>query len=59
VFCRRRPVDPAWRPFCSERCKTRDLANWADESYRIGGEPSDDVSPDADPDAPYHPGSSS
>ena len=22
VLCRRRPVDAAWRPFCSERCKT-------------------------------------
>lgn len=24
-----------YRPFCSERCKTRDLALWATESYRI------------------------
>ncbi|MCC6921652.1 MAG: DNA gyrase inhibitor YacG [Nitrosomonas sp.] len=23
------------RPFCSERCKTMDLAQWAQESYRI------------------------
>ena len=30
VFCRRHPVDPAWRPFCSERCKMEDLARWAD-----------------------------
>jgi len=35
VFCRRHPVDAAWRPFCSERCKTQDLARWADESYRV------------------------
>jgi endogenous inhibitor of DNA gyrase (YacG/DUF329 family) len=49
VLCRRQPVDPAWRPFCSERCKVRDLANWADESYRVGGEPLDaDDSGDAD-----------
>jgi len=48
VFCRRQPVDPAWRPFCSERCKVRDLANWADESYRVGGEaPLDQDDPDA------------
>jgi endogenous inhibitor of DNA gyrase (YacG/DUF329 family) len=39
VFCRRKPVDPAWRPFCSERCKVQDLARWADGSYRIPGEP--------------------
>jgi endogenous inhibitor of DNA gyrase (YacG/DUF329 family) len=38
VFCRRQPVDPRWRPFCSERCKVRDLAQWADGSYRIPGE---------------------
>jgi uncharacterized protein len=39
VTCRRRPVAAEWRPFCSERCKVRDLANWADGSYRIAAEP--------------------
>jgi hypothetical protein len=39
VFCRRQPVDPAWRPFCSERCKLQDLARWADGAYRIPSEP--------------------
>jgi uncharacterized protein len=39
VFCRRQPVDPAWRPFCSERCKMQDLARWADGTYRVGGDP--------------------
>ncbi|PTQ87598.1 DNA gyrase inhibitor YacG [Nitrosomonas ureae] len=24
-----------FRPFCSERCKTADLSQWAQESYRI------------------------
>ena len=38
VFCQRRPVDPAWRPFCGERCKVRDLARWADGSYGVPGE---------------------
>jgi len=28
-----------YRPFCSERCKLLDLAAWADERYRIPGEP--------------------
>lgn len=37
VFCRRDPVDPAWRPFCSERCKLQDLARWADGAYRVPG----------------------
>ena len=27
------------RPFCSERCRVVDLAAWADERYRIPGEP--------------------
>jgi uncharacterized protein len=34
VFCRRHPVEPEWRPFCSKRCKIQDLARWADGSYR-------------------------
>jgi uncharacterized protein len=25
------------RPFCSERCRLRDLGNWAAERYRIPG----------------------
>ncbi len=37
VYCRRRPVDPAWRPFCSERCQLLDLGEWVDERYRIPG----------------------
>lgn len=27
-----------YRPFCSERCRLIDLANWASERYRIPGE---------------------
>ena len=37
VGCRRHPVDPAWRPFCSKRCQLQDLARWADEAYRVPG----------------------
>jgi uncharacterized protein len=43
VFCRRHPVDPKWRPFCSERCKLQDLARWADGAYRIAAEPVSDL----------------
>jgi len=25
-------------PFCSDRCRLLDLANWADESYRVPAE---------------------
>jgi endogenous inhibitor of DNA gyrase (YacG/DUF329 family) len=39
VFCRKHPVDARWRPFCSERCKLQDLANWADGTYRVAAEP--------------------
>ena len=39
VFCRRQPIDPAWRPFCSERCKLQDLARWVDGDYRVPAEP--------------------
>ena len=35
AFCRRAPVDPPWRPFCSERCKVQDLARWVDGSYKV------------------------
>ena len=42
VFCRKQPVDPQWRPFCSERCKLQDLARWADGDYRVAGEKTTD-----------------
>jgi uncharacterized protein len=35
VFCRREPMDPEWRPFCSQRCQLQDLARWVDGDYRI------------------------
>jgi endogenous inhibitor of DNA gyrase (YacG/DUF329 family) len=46
VFCRRQPVDPRWRPFCSERCRLQDLAQWADGAYRVPAEPADDADED-------------
>jgi endogenous inhibitor of DNA gyrase (YacG/DUF329 family) len=38
AFCRAHPVDPRWRPFCSERCRLQDLARWADGSYRVAAD---------------------
>jgi endogenous inhibitor of DNA gyrase (YacG/DUF329 family) len=38
-LCQRHPVDPEWRPFCSERCQLQDLARWADGTYRAAAEP--------------------
>jgi len=53
VFCRRHAVDPAWKPFCSERCKLQDLARWADGSYRVAAEPVDEGgNGDSDSDEP-------
>jgi endogenous inhibitor of DNA gyrase (YacG/DUF329 family) len=47
VFCRRHPVDPAWRPFCSERCKIQDLARWADGRYRVPADESQESRDDS------------
>ncbi|MBO6559427.1 MAG: DNA gyrase inhibitor YacG [Nisaea sp.] len=30
-----KPVDAAYRPFCSERCKTIDLGRWLGGEYRL------------------------
>ena len=53
VYCRRQPVDPAWRPFCSERCKLADLGHWVSGDYRVADEPvpsRDTEAPHDDPD---------
>jgi endogenous inhibitor of DNA gyrase (YacG/DUF329 family) len=47
-MCRRRPVEPASRPFCSERCRLLDLARWIDGDYRIAAEPVSADSPESD-----------
>jgi len=38
AHCRRQEAMPAWRPFCSERCKLVDLGAWATERYRVPAE---------------------
>jgi hypothetical protein len=50
VLCRTRPEDPRWRPFCSERCRTEDLARWAEGRYRVAAEPVRPADSDIDPD---------
>ena len=54
VVCRQRPIEEAWRPFCSERCKLQDLARWLDGVYRVPGDPAstDDRVPDSNHDGP-------
>lgn len=36
-----------WRPFCSERCRLRDLGAWASESYRVPAAPGEEDAPEA------------
>ena len=44
VYCRRQPVEPDWRPFCSERCKLLDLRNWIEGRYTVPGDPDSSLS---------------
>ncbi len=37
----RKPRVEAHTPFCSERCRDRDLAHWFNESYAVPGPPAD------------------
>lgn len=41
-ICRRRPVTPEFKPFCSRRCADVDLARWLGGDYRI---PDDEPAP--------------
>ena len=54
AYCRQRPADPQFRPFCSERCKMADLGRWLKGDYRVPVRPDDYVEddPDAVADAP-------
>ena len=52
-----KPVDAAYRPFCSRRCADVDLQRWLVGRYAIPAARDDDGdepegSPDADPDRP-------
>lgn len=41
-------LDDSWFPFCSKRCRTRDLANWATGAYSVpvpANEPDQDLQP--------------
>ena len=37
----RAPLSAEHAPFCSQRCKDRDLLRWLGEGYRIPGPPAD------------------
>lgn len=41
-ICRKEvQLDDPEQPFCSKRCRTVDLGNWAMERYRIPGPPAE------------------
>ncbi len=35
----RKPNDPRHAPFCSQRCRDRDLARWFTDGYSVAGPP--------------------
>lgn len=44
-----KPVDPAYRPFCSRRCADVDLQRWLSDGYAIPAAPEDDDEADSIP----------
>lgn len=42
AYCRAAPVVPAFRPFCSAGCRSRDLNAWLSDRYVIPGGSDDD-----------------
>ena len=42
-ICEQKPVDPAYRPFCSRRCADIDLGRWLKGGYAIPGSPADET----------------
>lgn len=47
----RQPMQAAFRPFCSARCKQVDLGRWLTGSYVIPGEPAESSLPTGEIDA--------
>jgi endogenous inhibitor of DNA gyrase (YacG/DUF329 family) len=51
-----KPMEPAFRPFCSARCKQVDLNRWFSESYRVPVQSADEEEDEtARPDRPEEP----
>lgn len=46
----RKPRSAEHAPFCSPRCKDRDLVRWLDDGYAIPGPPTDPDLPDLEAD---------
>jgi endogenous inhibitor of DNA gyrase (YacG/DUF329 family) len=41
AYCRQRPMESPWAPFCSQRCKDVDLGRWLRGDYRAAGDRDD------------------
>ena len=41
VYCRKRPAEAPWVPFCSDRCKMADLGHWLSGDYRVAARDTD------------------
>ena len=52
----RKPTNPEYRPFCSNRCADVDLGRWLNGSYRVATEetPEDDPTAARDDDETRH-----
>jgi endogenous inhibitor of DNA gyrase (YacG/DUF329 family) len=46
-ICRKAPVTPAFRPFCSRRCADVDLQGWLSGRYAIAAQEEDQPEADA------------
>lgn len=46
-----KPVEDAYKPFCSKRCANVDLHRWLTGSYAVPAVEDDEPVPDYDPDA--------
>ncbi|WP_353199288.1 DNA gyrase inhibitor YacG [Sandarakinorhabdus sp.] len=42
VYCRKQPAVAAFKPFCSEGCRSRDLNAWLSDVYVIPGNANED-----------------
>ncbi len=41
AVCEKKPVEAAFKPFCSKRCADVDLSRWLKGSYAIPGRPAE------------------
>jgi uncharacterized protein len=43
----RKPIVAAFKPFCSQGCRDRDLLNWLGEAYSVPANPNDNDEADS------------